>query len=70
MRGTATGWATGIGRLGGVVAPILIASVIQAGGGTVVSFSILALAPILSMVVLSWIKLETTGKSLEEIHEN
>jgi putative MFS transporter len=70
MRGTATGWATGIGRLGGVVAPILIASVIQAGGGTVVSFSILALAPILSMVVLSWIKLETTGKSLEEIHKN
>lgn len=67
IRGQATGWATGIGRLGGVIAPILIAWVIQAGGGTVFSFTILASAPIIAMIVLSRIRLETTGKSLEEI---
>jgi MFS transporter, putative metabolite:H+ symporter len=68
IRGTATGWATGIGRLGGVVAPIVVAWVIQAGGGLTVIFSILAAAPILTMVVLSGLKQKTTGLSLEEIN--
>ena len=67
IRGTATGWATGIGRLGGVVAPMVVAWVIQAGGGMTIIFSILAAAPILTMVVLSGLKQETTGRSLEEI---
>lgn len=67
IRGTATGWATGIGRLGGVVAPMVVAWIIQAGGGMTIIFSILAAAPILTMVVLTGLKQETTGRSLEEI---
>jgi putative MFS transporter len=67
IRGTATGWATGIGRLGGLVAPIVVAWVIQAGGGMTISFSILAAAPMLTMVILAGLTQETTGRSLEEI---
>jgi MFS transporter, putative metabolite:H+ symporter len=67
IRGTATGWATGIGRLGGVVAPMVVALVIQAGGGMTIIFSILAAAPILTMFILTGLKQETTGRSLEEI---
>ncbi len=67
MRGTATGWATGIGRMGGVVAPLIIGWVIQAGGGMMITFSILAAAPAVAIVALSGLRLETTGHSLEEI---
>jgi MFS transporter, putative metabolite:H+ symporter len=67
IRGTATGWATGIGRLGGVVAPLVVAWVMQSGGGMTIIFSILAAAPALTMVVLAGLKQETTGRSLEEI---
>jgi MFS transporter, putative metabolite:H+ symporter len=67
IRGTATGWATGIGRLGGVVAPMVVAWVIQFGGGMTISFSILAAAPMLTMVILAGLTQETTGRSLEEI---
>jgi putative MFS transporter len=31
MRGSATGWANGIGRLGGVLAPIVVGLVVQSG---------------------------------------
>jgi len=67
IRGTATGWATGIGRLGGVVAPMVVAWVIQVGGGMTIIFSILAAAPMLTMLILAGLKQETTGRSLEEI---
>jgi putative MFS transporter len=67
MRGSATGWATGIGRAGGVLAPIVVGWVIQAGGSLFHVFTLLACAPFLTTLVLSSIKLETTGKSLEEI---
>ena len=68
IRGTATGWATGIGRLGGVVAPMVVAWVIQAGGGMTTIFSILAAAPMFTMFILAGLKQETTGRSLEEIN--
>jgi MFS transporter, putative metabolite:H+ symporter len=68
IRGTATGWATGIGRLGGVVAPMVVAWVIQAGGGMTIIFSILAAAPMLTMFILAGLKQETTGRTLEEIN--
>lgn len=67
LRGTATGWATGIGRLGGVVAPVVVASVMAAGGSMLVIFSIIATVPILAALLLLTMKQATTGKSLEEI---
>lgn len=67
IRGSATGWATGIGRLGGVAAPIVVGWVVQAGGSLFVVFTMLACAPFLSSLALSRIRLESTGRSLEEI---
>jgi putative MFS transporter len=67
MRGSAAGWAMGVGRLGGVAAPLIIGLIIQASGGIPFIFTILATAPILAMVTLAGVKTETTGRSLEEI---
>lgn len=67
MRGSATGWATGIGRLGGVIAPIVVGWVVQSGGSIFHVFAILACAPFLAALVLSGIQLETTGRALEDI---
>lgn len=67
MRGTATGWANGIGRIGGVLAPIAVGLVIQAGGSLTAVFTMLAAAVFLATLILANIRLETTGKSLEEI---
>lgn len=67
LRGTATGWATGVGRLGGVVAPVVVAAVMSAGGGMLAIFSTIAVVPILAALLLLTMKQETTGKSLEEI---
>jgi putative MFS transporter len=67
IRGSAAGWATGIGRLGGVAAPMIVGWMIQAGSSMPAVFGLLASAPFLTAIVLSMIKSETTGRSLEEI---
>jgi putative MFS transporter len=67
MRGAATGWAAGVGRLGGVPAPIVVGLIIQQGGSLSLVFSLLAIAPFLAMIVMSTLKMDTTGKSLETI---
>jgi putative MFS transporter len=67
MRGAATGWANGVGRIGGVLAPIAVGLVIQSGGSLTAVFTMLAAAPFLATLILSNIRLETTGRSLEEI---
>lgn len=68
LRGQATGWATGIGRLGGVIAPLLVGWVMQAGGGMLAIFTILAAAPAVTTLLVARMKKETTGRSLEEIN--
>lgn len=67
MRGAATGWAAGVGRLGGVPAPIVVGLIMQQGGSLSLVFSLLAIAPFLAMIVMSTLKMDTTGKSLEMI---
>jgi len=68
IRGRANGWASGIGRLGGVAAPLVVGAAVQAGFSLPVIFLILAAAPVSTTVALAWVKRETTGRSLEEIH--
>jgi putative MFS transporter len=68
IRGRANGWASGIGRLGGVAAPLVVGAAVQAGASLPVIFLILAAAPFSTTAALAWVKRETTGKSLEEIH--
>ncbi len=67
IRGSATGWGTGVGRLGGVLAPVLVAWLIQLNGSMTSIFTILAAAPAVTMVILAGLKQQTTGRSLEEI---
>jgi len=67
MRGAATGWAAGVGRLGGVPAPIIVGLIMQQGGSLSLVFDLLAVAPFLAIVVISTLRMETTGKSLELI---
>lgn len=67
MRASATGWAAGVGRLGGVPAPILVGWVVQQGGSLMLVFGLLALAPFLATLMVSTVKADTTGKSLEAI---
>jgi putative MFS transporter len=67
IRGSATGWGTGVGRLGGVLAPMLVAWLIQLNGSIMSIFTVLAAAPVVTIVILAGLKQETTGRSLEEI---
>lgn len=69
IRGSATGWANGFGRLGGVVAPYLVGMLIQGGIERLGIFAILAAAPLLVTLTLAGVKKTTTGRSLEEIAE-
>jgi len=69
IRGSATGWANGFGRLGGVVAPYLVGILLQRGVDRLGIFAILAAAPLLVTVTLAGIRKTTTGRSLEEITE-
>ena len=67
IRGAATGWATGVGRLGGAAAPMLVGLVLEKGGNLTIVFALLALAPFLAAVIISTLKMDTTGKALETI---
>lgn len=66
-RASATGWATGVGRLGGAIAPFLVSWIIASGGNLNQVFNLLAVFPLLSAILLQSVRLESTGRSLEEI---
>ncbi len=68
MRGTATGWATGIGRLGGVAAPLMVSWVTLAGGSIFHVFLMFSCVLIITIFIVGGVKLETTGRSLEELY--
>ncbi len=67
MRATATGWASGMGRVGGILAPLGVGWLVQAGLGTAGIFSLLALAPVAALLAVAGLRQETTGRTLEEI---
>ncbi len=67
MRGAATGWATGFGRVGGIVAPLVVGALIAARAGNALIFSLLGAAPALATLSLAGLRQSTTGKTLEEI---
>ncbi|MCL4560560.1 MAG: MFS transporter [Chloroflexi bacterium] len=67
MRGTATGWATGFGRVGGILAPLVVGLFIQIKVGNPGIFTMLAVVPLLATLIIFRLKHETTGRTLEEI---
>jgi MFS transporter, putative metabolite:H+ symporter len=67
MRGTATGWATGFGRAGGILAPLVIGYLIQSGVPNTLIFILLGASPIVATLGLIGLRQSTTGRALEEI---
>lgn len=67
MRGAATGWLSGLGRIGGIFAPWAVGMLIQGGADKILIFSLLAAAPVITITVIAGLRKQTTGRALEEI---
>jgi putative MFS transporter len=67
MRGAATGWATGFGRAGGILAPLVVGYLIQTGVPNPLIFALLGASPLLATLGLIGLRQSTTGRTLEEI---
>jgi putative MFS transporter len=67
MRAAATGWASGFGRIGGIIAPFVVGLMIQWGAGNVAIFALLGIVPAITTLVLFGLSQQTTGRALEEI---
>jgi len=67
MRGTGAGTAAGIGRIGGILAPVVVGRILGAGLGQAEIFAQFAIVVVLGAVAVAFLGEETKGKSLEEI---
>ncbi|MDH7498950.1 MAG: MFS transporter [candidate division NC10 bacterium] len=68
VRGTGSGWAAAFGRLGGILAPLVVGAMLKSWGrGHTEIFGMFALMLILGALVVAILGEETKGKSLEEI---
>jgi len=67
LRGTASGWSSGFGRFGGMLAPLVVGILLQWGVQTPILFAILAAAPAIAVLVLLKLKVTMTGRGLEEL---
>ena len=68
MRGTGCGWAAAFGRLGGIMAPVVVGSLLGSWGGSHTEvFGMFALVLLIGAVNVALLGEETKGKSLEEI---
>ncbi|HEX2981654.1 MAG TPA: MFS transporter, partial [Anaerolineaceae bacterium] len=67
IRGAATGWSTGIGRMGGIFSPLLVGAMLTAGASNAAIYSALAVMPFVTIAVLLGVRQETTRRTLEEI---
>ena len=68
LRGTGSGWAVGIGRVGGILAPMVVGRMLRLWGGrqdlVFAQFAVVVLVGLLAVVLAGE---ETKGRSLEEI---
>ncbi|HEY2131362.1 MAG TPA: MFS transporter [Acetobacteraceae bacterium] len=67
LRGTGTGWAAGCQRIGGIVAPVLLGSLLASHASAYAFFVVMALALIAGGMAALLLGFETSGKSLEDI---
>ena len=67
FRGAGTGWAAGWQRIGGIVAPVALGSLLAAHAGAYLFFVALAAALLVSGTTVLVLGAETRGKSLEAI---
>ncbi len=67
LRGAGSGWAMGVGRVGGIVAPFLVGSLLATHTSIVTIFVMFAIAMLVALVAGLLVGRETMGRSLEEI---
>ncbi len=68
VRGTGSGWAAAFGRLGGIMAPVVVGSLLGSwGGGHSEVFGMFTLVLLIGAINVALLGEETKGKSLEEI---
>ncbi|MBN9074909.1 MAG: hypothetical protein BGN87_23280 [Rhizobiales bacterium 65-79] len=67
FRATGTGWAAAWQRVGGIVAPIALSSVLASGANNSTFFLILAVTLLAGGVSMLFLGYETKGRSLEQI---
>jgi putative MFS transporter len=67
FRGAGTGWAAGWQRIGGIVAPVLLGSLLTARAGAYLFFAAMATALLVGSLAMIILGTETRGKSLEQI---
>jgi MFS transporter, putative metabolite:H+ symporter len=67
LRGTGAGAAAGIGRIGGIVAPWIVAQILSSGSGQNAVFTQFAIVVVLGAIVVGILGEETRQRSLEEI---
>ncbi len=67
LRARGNGFAMGVGRIGGVVGPVLVGYLLAGHAGTLTIFAIFAGAQIVALVASALVGRETRGLTLEEI---
>ena len=67
MRGTGAGTAAAVGRIGGILAPLVVGKILAANLGQQAVFAQFAFVVILGAIAVMLLGEETKGKSLEEI---
>jgi MFS transporter, putative metabolite:H+ symporter len=68
VRGTGSGWAAAFGRLGGIIAPAVVGSMLGSWGGSHMEvFGMFTLVLLIGAINVALLGEETKGKSLEEI---
>ena len=68
LRATAAGWAGAFARAGGIVAPLLLALLIQSrGSGLTVALEVFAALLIIAALLVAVAGRETSGRTLEEL---
>ena len=67
IRGTGSGLANSVGRIGGILGPITVGFIASLTGSYFYVFTIFALAHFVSAITVLLLGIETAGKVLEEI---
>ena len=67
MRGTGAGTAAAVGRIGGILAPVIVGSILSGGLGQQAVFAQFAAVVIVGAIAVALLGEETKRKSLEEI---
>lgn len=67
LRGTGTGWAMGVGRIGGIAGPFVVGAMLASGANFPSIFMLFTIAMLVAALVVLILGRETARRSLEEL---